>query len=162
MKALPITYIIRAANVNDKVLVKPLLRKASRLLRLHGKRISHFIADSQYYSEEVFKAIRRYGAEPVIPHSSKIKEPLKDLYVTKRFRVKGEKKLVELYKRRMAVERTFKASKLELSMEKPKWRGVAKIRMHVAICFSCILAVAIVAHKIGRPELANNIAAFTY
>jgi hypothetical protein len=62
----------------------------------------------------------------------------------------------------MAVERTFKASKLELSMEKPKWRGAAKIRMHVAICFSCILAVAIAAHKIGRPELANNIAAFTY
>jgi len=162
MKALPITYIVRAANVNDKVLVKQLMRKASRLLRFYGKRISHFIADSQYYSEEVFKAIRRYGAEPVIPHSSKVKEPLINLYVTKRFRVKGEKKLVELYKRRMAVERTFKASKQELSMEKPKWRGVAKIRMHVAICFSCILAVAIVAHKIGRPELANNIAAFTY
>jgi hypothetical protein len=62
----------------------------------------------------------------------------------------------------MAVERAFKASKQELSMEKPKWRGIAKIRMHVAICFSCILAVAIVAHKIGRPELANNIGAFTY
>jgi transposase len=160
MKALPITYIVRAAN--DKVLVKPLLRKASKLLRLHGKHISHFIADSQYYSEEVFKAIRRYGAEPVIPHSSKVKEPLINLYVTKRFRVKGEKRLVELYKRRMAVERTFKASKQELSMEKPKWRGVAKIRMHVAICYACILAVAIVAHKIERPELANNIAAFTY
>jgi hypothetical protein len=162
MKALPITYIVRAANVNDKVLVKPLLRKASRLLRRYGKSISHFIADSQYYSEEVFKAIRRYGVEPVIPHSSKVKEPLIDLYVTKRFRVKGEKRLVELYKRRMPVERALKASKQELSMEKPKWRGVAKIRMHVAICFSCTLAVAIVAHKIGRPELANNIAAFTY
>jgi hypothetical protein len=33
MKALPITYIVRAANVNGKVLVKPLMRKASRLLR---------------------------------------------------------------------------------------------------------------------------------
>jgi len=40
MKALPITYIVRAANVNDKVLVKPLMRKASKLLRLHGKSIS--------------------------------------------------------------------------------------------------------------------------
>jgi hypothetical protein len=30
--------------------------------------------------------------------------------VTKRFRVKGEKRLVGLYKRRMAVERAFKAS----------------------------------------------------
>ena len=82
--------------------------------------------------------------------------------MTKRFRVKGEKRLVELYKRRMLVERTFKASKQKLSTEKPKWRSVAKIRIHVAICFSCILAVAIAAHKIGRPELANNIAAFTY
>jgi hypothetical protein len=75
---------------------------------------------------------------------------------------KGEKRLVEIYKRRMAVERAFKASKQELSMEKPKWRGIARIRMHVAICYSCILAVAIVAHNIGRPDLANKIAAFTY
>jgi hypothetical protein len=35
MEALSITYIVRAANVNDKVLVKPLLRKVSRLLRLY-------------------------------------------------------------------------------------------------------------------------------
>lgn len=75
MKPLPITYIVRAANVNDKALVNPLMREASRLLRRYGKRISHFIADSQYYSEEVFKTIRRYDAEPVIPHSSKVKQP---------------------------------------------------------------------------------------
>jgi hypothetical protein len=61
--------------------------------------------------------------------------------VTKRFRVKGEKRLIELYMSRWAVERAFKASKLELSMEKPKWRGVAKIRMHIAMCYVCIPAV---------------------
>ncbi|MEM3719079.1 MAG: transposase [Candidatus Bathyarchaeia archaeon] len=113
MKTLPITYIVRAANVNDKVAVRPLMDRASKLLKRYGKGISHFIADSQYYSEEVFKTISSYGAEPVIPHSSKVKEPLIRLYVTKRFRVKGEKRLVELYKRRMPVERAFKASKLE-------------------------------------------------
>jgi hypothetical protein len=42
--------------------------------------------------------------------------------VTKCFRVRGGGRLVELYKCRMAVEGMFKASKLELSMEKPKWR----------------------------------------
>lgn len=162
MKAYPITYIVRAANVNDKVLVNPLMEEASKLLKRYGKRISHFIADSQYYSEEVFRTIRLYDAEPVIPHSSKVKEPLINLYVTKRFRVKGEGRLVELYKRRMPVERAFKASKRELAMGNLNWRGVAKVRMHVAICYSCIIAVAITAHKIGRPELANNIAAFTY
>jgi len=56
----------------------------------------------------------------------------------------------------------FKAAKLELMMENLRWRGTAKIRMHVAICFACMYAVAITAHKNGRPELANSIAAFTY
>ena len=161
MKVLPIAYIVRAANVNDKVPVKPLMR-ASSLLRRYGKSITHVIADSQYYSAEVFKTIEGYGAEPVIPHPINVKEPLINLYVTKRFKVKGEKRLVELYKLKMAVERAFKAGKHELMMEKLRWRGVAKVRMHVAICYSCILAVAVVAHKIGRPDLANNIAAFTY
>jgi len=79
----------------------------------------YYIADNQYYSEEVFKTMRSYGAEPVIPHSSKVKEPLINLYVTKRFRVKGEKRLVELYKRRMAVERAFKAAKRSC-----RWRSL--------------------------------------
>jgi hypothetical protein len=162
MKALPITYIVRAANVNDKELVKPLLAKASWLLRLYGKRIILMIADTQYYSAEVFKAVMRIGADAVIPHPSRVKEPLINLYVTKHFKIKGEKRLVELYKKRMAVERAFKAAKHELMMERPKWRGIAKIRMHVAICYSCIYAVAITAHRIGRPELANSITAFTY
>ena len=162
MKALPITYIVRAANVNDKELVKPLLRKALWLLSLYGKGLSHVIVDTQYYSAEVFKTIGRYSAEPVIPHPTNVKEPLINLYVTKHFKVKGEARLVKLYKDRMAVERAFKASKHELLMEKPKWRGIAKVRMHVAICYSCIYAVAITAHRIGRPDLANSIAAFTY
>jgi hypothetical protein len=64
---MPYPYIVGAANVNDKVFVKPLLRRASKLLRLHDKHISYFIAESQYYSEEVFKEVRRYGAGPFIP-----------------------------------------------------------------------------------------------
>ncbi|MBS7610203.1 hypothetical protein KEJ19_06540 [Candidatus Bathyarchaeota archaeon] len=56
---------------------------------------------------------------------------------------------MKLYRQRMAAERNLKASKQKLSMEKPKWRGIAKIRMHIAICYSCVLAVAITAHKIA-------------
>jgi hypothetical protein len=162
MSALPITYVVRAANANDKDLVKPLLKQASRLLKRFGKRVSHVIADSQYYSAEVFKTVRGFGAEPVIPHPTNVKEPLINLYVTKRFRVKGDPMLVELYRLRMTVERAFKAGKHELIMENPKWRGIAKVRMHVAICYACIYAVAVTAHKIGKPELANSIATFTY
>lgn len=162
MSALPLTYVVRAANVNDKDLVDPLLKQASRLIKRCGKRVSHVIADRQYYSADVFTAVRKLGAEPVIPYPSNVKYPLIDLWLTKRFKVKGDPKLVKLYKLRMSVERNFKAGKLELMMENLRWRGVAKVRMHVAICFACIYAVAITAHKIGRPELANSIAAFTY
>jgi len=138
------------------------MRLASGLLRRHGKRISHVIADNQYYSAEVFRVIGGFGAEPVIPHPLKVKEPLINLYVTKRFRVKGDPELVELYKLKMAVERAFKAGKRELMMENLMRRGIAKVRMHTAIGYACILAVAVTAHKIGRPDLANSIATFTY
>jgi hypothetical protein len=162
MLALPLTYVVRAANVNDKQVVKPLLKQSSSLIKRCGKRVSRVIADRQYYSAEIFAAIRELDAEPVIPYPSNVKYPLIDLWLTKRFKVKGDPKLVKLYRLRMTVERNFKAGKLELMMENLRWRGVAKVRMHVAICFACIYAVAITAHKICRPELANSIAAFTY
>jgi hypothetical protein len=162
MSALPLAYAVRAANVNDKDLVDPLLKQAPRLLMRFGKRISHVIADRQYYSADVFAAVRKLGAEPVIPHPSNVKDPLIDLWLTKRFKVRGDPRLVGLYRLRMSVERSFRAGKLELAMENLRWRGVAKVRMHVAICFACMYAVAILAHRIGRPELANSIAAFAY
>ena len=106
--------------------------------------------------------MRKLGAEPVIPYPSNVKDRLIDLWLTKRFKVRGDPRLVGLYRLRMSVERSFRAGKLELTMENLRWRGVAKVRMHVAICFACMYAVAILAHRVGRPELANSIAAFAY
>jgi transposase len=162
MSALPLTYVVRAANVNDKDVVDTLLKQAPRLLMRFGKRVSHVIADRQYYSADVFAAVRKLGAEPVIPYPHGVKDRLIDLWLTKRFKVRGDPRLVGLYRLRMSVERSFRAGKLELTMENLRWRGVAKVRMHVAICFACMYAVAILAHRIGRPELANSIAAFAY
>jgi hypothetical protein len=80
--------------------------------------------------------------------------------VTKCFKVKGEKRFVELYKRRMPLKELSKPQNRSCRWKKPKWRGVAKIknaRHHILFMHT---SVAITAHKIGRPELANNIAAF--
>ena len=101
MSALPLTYVMRAANVNDKDAVRPLLRQARRLLAPRGRRISHVIADRQYYSAEIFAMIRGIGAEPVIPHPSKVRDPMVELWLTKRFRVRGDPRLVSLYRLRM-------------------------------------------------------------
>jgi len=162
MSALPVSYVVRSANVNDKDVVDALLKQAPSILGRFGKRISHVIADRQYYSVDVFAAVRRLGAEPIIPYPSNIKDPMIDLWLTKRFRVKADPRLVDLYRLRMCVERSFRAGKLELMMANLRWRGVTKVKMHVAICFACMYSVAILAHRIGRPELANSIAAFTY
>jgi transposase len=162
MSALPLCYIVRAANVNDKDVAQPLLKQASCEIKRFGKRIGKVIADRQYYSALLFAFIGALGAEPIIPHPANVKDPLINLWQTKRFKVKGDPELVKQYKQRMTVERNFKAGKLELTMENLRWRGVAKVRMHVALCYSCMYAVAITAHKIGRPELANSIASFTF
>lgn len=162
MSALPISYVVRSANVNDKDVVDALLKQSPRVLKRFGKRVSHVIADRQYYSVDVFAAVRKLGAEPVIPYPPQIKDPMIELWLTKRFKVKGDPRLVGLYRLRMSVERSFRAGKLELMMANLRWRGVAKVRMHVALCFACMYSVAIFANRIGRPELANSIAAFTY
>ena len=86
-----------------------------------------------------------------------------DLWLTRRFKVKGDSRFVALYRSRMAVEWSFKAGKLDLTMENLRWRGVAKIRMHVVIIFfhaSMLWQLHLI--KIGRPDLASSIAAFTY
>ena len=97
--------MVRSANINDKDVAKPLLKQAPRLLTSHGKCISHVIADRQYYSGDIFAAVKKLEAEPVIPHPSKVKEALIDLWLTKRFKVKGDARLVKLYRLRMSVER---------------------------------------------------------
>jgi hypothetical protein len=59
MSALPLTYVVRSANVNDKDVVDPLLKQTPSVLGRFGKRVSHVIADRQYYSVDVFAAVRK-------------------------------------------------------------------------------------------------------
>jgi hypothetical protein len=92
MSALPLTYIVRSAN---KDVALPQLKEAQRMLNRQGKRVGKVIADRQHCSEDIFKAVGRLRAEPVIPHPSNVKEPLIDLWLNKRFKVKGDSRLVE-------------------------------------------------------------------
>ena len=60
----------------------------------------------------------------------------------------------------LQVKQVFKHGKERLNLDNLRWRGAAKVRMHVALCYSAILAAAITAHKMGRPELTHSIKAF--
>jgi len=52
------------------------------------------------------------------------------------------------------------SSEERLNLDNLRWRGAAKVRMHVALCYSVILAAAITAHKMERLEPAHSIKAF--
>jgi hypothetical protein len=106
--------------------------------------------------------VRKLGAEPVIPYPPQIKDPMIEVGLTKRFKVRGDPRLLGLYRLRMSVERSFRVGKLELMMANLRWMGAAKVRLHVAMCFVCMYSAAIFANRIGRPEPANSIEAFTY
>ena len=70
---LPLTYVVRQANVNDKVPAPKLLIEAVRLLHRAGLSIRLLIADAQYYWREFFKLSRWLGIKPVIPAPPQIK-----------------------------------------------------------------------------------------
>ena len=103
---LPLAFTVAPCNENDKVYFKPLLEQVHGL----GLRFRAVLADAQYGSRKARDAVKAYGAEPVIPvrRDSRIKEALR---VGKDFVVRGARRLVELFKRRMSVERLFSRAK---------------------------------------------------
>jgi hypothetical protein len=157
---LPLAYTVRAANVNDKVPAPKLLENAVKQLKRAGSAIGTLIADAQYYWEEFFNMLKELNIKPVIPAPPQIKKPLIHLKVRNGFIVEGDQELVKLYHMRMMVEQVFKPGKKRLNLDNLRWRGAAKVRMHIALCYSVILAIAITAHKTGKPELAHSIKAF--
>ena len=73
---LPLTYMVRQANVNDKVPAPKLLIEAVRLLHRAGLSIKLLIADAQYYWKDFFKLSRCFGIKMVILAPPQIKRPL--------------------------------------------------------------------------------------
>jgi hypothetical protein len=103
---LPMAFMVEPCNRNDKLFIKPLLEK------LNGRGISFRtgLADAQYDSAKARKTVREYDAEPVIPYrkTSMIKNALK---VGKDFVVRGVKRLVKLFRKRVSIERVFSRAK---------------------------------------------------
>jgi len=132
---LPLAYIVRSANVNDKVPAPKLLDQALSILKKAKSAIRMLIAEAQYYSEDFFNVLEGFGILPLIPAPPQIKQPLIHLRVKRGFIVDGDRKLVRLYHRRMIVEHVFKPGKRQLNLDNLTWRGVARVRMHIALCY---------------------------
>jgi hypothetical protein len=149
---LPLAFTVEPCNRNDKCFIQPLLEK----LKQRGTSFKTVLADAQYNSTKVRTAVRKYGAEPVIPYrkSSRIKQALE---VGKDFIVRGVKRLVKLFRKRVCIERVFSRAKEWLLLGHLRVRGVEQAFIHACLSFSAMLVVAVTAVKQHNPHLIRSI-----
>jgi len=149
---LPLAFMVEPCNRNDKCFVKPLLKK----LKAQDVSLKTVLADAQYDSVKVRDAVRECGAEPVIPYrkSSRIRDALK---VGKDFVVRGVKRLVKLFRKRVSVERVFSRAKEWLLLDHLRVRGLEQAFIHACLSFSAMLTVALTAVRQHKPSLIRSI-----
>jgi len=149
---LPLAFTVEPCNRNDKRFIKQLLEK----LKAQHINFKTALADAQYDSAKARNTLREYGAEPVIPYrkSSKIRDALK---VGKDFIVRGVKRLVKLFRKRVSVERLFSRAKEWLLLDHLRVRGLQQAFIHACLSFSAMLVVALTAAKQHKPRLIRSI-----
>jgi len=153
---LPLAFTVESCNVNEKLCFKPLLEKLKDL----GISFKTVVADAQYDSAKVREAIKECGAEPVIPYRkcSKIKNALR---VGRDFVVRGVKRLVRLFRKRVSIERVFSRAKEWLLLDHLRVRGLEQAFIHACLSFSAMLAVALTAVRQHKPSLIRSIKHYT-
>jgi len=153
---LPLVFMVEPCNMNEELFIKQLLEKLKR----QGIRFETVLADAQYDSAKVRNAVREYGAEMVIPYrkSSKIRNALK---VGRDFVVHGVKHLVNLFRKRVCIERFFSRAKEWLLLDHLRVKGLEQASIHVCLSFSAMLVVALTAVRRHKPRLIRSIKHYT-
>ena len=153
---LPLAFTVALCNMNEKRFIKPLLKK----LWDQGVGFKTVVADAQYDSATVRETVKEYDAEPVIPYrkSSKIKNALK---VGRDFVVHGVKRLVNLFRKRVCIERVFSRAKEWLLLDHLRVRGLEQDFIHACLSFSAMLVVALTAVRQHKPSLIRSIKHYT-
>ena len=153
---LPLAFTVEPCNRNDKCFIKPLLEQ----LKAEGISFKTVLADAQYDSAKARNTVRKYGAEPVIPYrkSSRIRDALR---VGKDFVVHGIKRLVNLFRKRVSIERVFSRAKEWLLLDYLRVRGLEQAFIHACLSFSAMLVVALTAVRQHKPNLIRSIKHYT-
>ena len=153
---LPLAFTVAPCNLNEKRFIKPLLEK----LQDQDIRFKTVLADAQYDSAKVRKTVEEYDAEPVIPYrkSSKVRDALK---VGKDFVVHGVKRLVNIFRKRVSIERVFSRAKEWLLLDNLRVRGLEQVFIHACLTFSAMLTVALTAIRQHKPNLIRSIKHYT-
>jgi hypothetical protein len=159
IEGFPLGHVEAPANVNEKLLVEPLLD------RLLGEDIEvELVAgDSQFESGQVFDALQARKIDNVIAwrRLGDRVNPSDVLSVKDRIDVEGPEYLRVVYKMLRAKSESLNGRvKARLAYGRLTWQGLWNACIHTCLAFCLVYAVAIAAAFIGRPELRYSIAYF--
>jgi len=153
---MPLAAVVASANENEKKHTSELLDKVSLVL----DEFDTVVADSQYSSSNVREHVAECGAQPVVPYMANQAKGESVLRVDRYFRTSGPAEERRLYGLgRACVERVN--ARLELvGLEGLRLWGLRKAQIHVLLCITVLLLVAVAAVRLGRSWKARSVASF--
>jgi len=150
---MPLTTIVEPANVNEKKIAAPLLRKT---LKQKKRRWKNMVADSQYSSAAFRDEAQRRGVEPVIPYPKNQMKGKQVLRIDRKFRSHGPARLKRLYRRRSAVERVTSRLKDHFGLRQLRTRGLRNTIIHTLLCIITMLMTALSSILLGHAEMMRS------
>lgn len=159
IEGLPLGHVEAPANVNEKMLVEPLLD------RVLGEdiEVELMAGDSQFESSQIFNALSSRKISSVIPwRRLKGREnPTDVLSVKDRIDVEGPQHLRVVYKMLRAKSESLNGRvKARLAYSRLTWQGLGNACIHTCLVFCAVYAVVIAAALLEKPELQYSIAYF--
>ena len=152
-RRLPLASIIAPANQNEKKHSLTIVERTKRILRKAGASLRRIVADSQYSSKRVRKAVD----EAVIPYPSNQKRGVKGLLrVDKKFRTHGPQDQRRKYHKRTAVEAVYSFLKTQYSLATNKVRGLKNVAVYAFYSILSLVLTREAAENIGRPDKATS------
>ena len=159
VEGFPLGHVEAPANVNEPLLVEPLL---DRVLG-EDLEVGLLAGDSGFESRRVFEALEARRMAPLVAWRSMKRRvnPPDVLTVKDRIDVEGPEYKRVIYKRlRALVEGFIGRVKSRLGYGRLTWQGLENVGIHVSLVLMVVYAVAIAAFRIGRPELRQSVAFF--
>jgi len=159
IEGLPLGHLEAPANVNEKMLVEPLLD------RVLGEdiEVELMAGDSQFESSQIFNALSSRKISSVIPwRRLKGREnPSEVLSVKDRIDVEGPQYLRVVYKMLRAKSESLNGRvKARLAYSRLTWQGLGNACIHTCLVFCVVYAVVIAAAFLEKPELQYSVAYF--
>jgi Transposase DDE domain len=145
---LPIMFLVSPANRQESVFAIALLKLA---VTCFGLSIQIVRADAGYFTTAILAFIRLgLGASAMIDYNLRRqgKRFLATLFFLEQWRFHSAP--------RTNIERHFAWAKRYFGLESGRWRGLIAAYQHTALVYATMLAVALIAHRYGRPDLAGS------